>query len=631
MFVIEVIPLMRGTRIDTLSYYSAENYSLGTILSVPIRGKAQRAIVTNIHSVTDAKTALRNAAFTLKKLPPQKSISVVPENVRATAAALTKIYPSTTGAILFQLLAPEVRDGNYLYPNISTLVHNEESIPKVLTATASERYVAYRSHIRSVLARRGSVLFVAPTSADIEIARSKLTQGIEDRIVVFSPNQSTKERTAAYAAYEDTSIAKVILTTPGHAYLDRVDLLSIIIEKEASEFYRSRLRPYLDHRIALSTLASNTGRSILLGDVLPRPEVEQARRADFYTTEGADTKRIAFPAPLSIIIQKDKPTAENPFSLFSKELHKHITSTLEGRGRVFLYGARRGIAPVVACVDCGHIFRCPDSGTPYSLLRTHNSDGTESRWFISSVSGKRLRAADTCPTCTSWRLRERGIGIQAVFDETVANFPHHTVLLFDYLTASTNKRALAIIKEFYAARAIILVGTQITLPYLSDTGVDLTAVMSLDAVRANPTWRADESVLRLLFELREFSHKSVILQTRTTPDQLLEVAKNGQIEGFYNEELALRETLLYPPFATFILLSFEGEKAVVEKIELEIKKRTQSWDGSYYSSPLSTGTKTLRHALFRLKIKDPTRVDLIEIIRSFPPYIKIEIDPNRIV
>lgn len=630
MFVIEVIPLIRGTKIDTLSYYSGTDYAVGTFLDVMIRNKRQRAVVTATYAVAESKTELRNAAFTLQKLLPQSQISSVPEHIAETAKKLTKIYPCGVGAILFQLLPPEVRDGRYQYPKISTLIQNEEAIPKILTAPKSERFVAYRSHIRSVLARRGSVMFIAPTSADIAMAVKQLAQGIEDRIVIFSPNQTPKERMAAFAAFEDTSLAKVIIATPSHAYLDRVDLLSIIIENEASDFYRSRVRPYLDHRTALITHAKTTGRSILLGDVLPRPEIEAKRRDEFYSTENEETKRLTFSSTLSILEQKDKPTPENPFTLFSKELKQGINATISNRGRVFLYGARRGISPVVTCIDCGHIFRCGDSGTPYSLIRTIK-DGTEERWFVSSTSGKRIRAVDTCPDCGSWRLRERGIGIQSVYDECLECFPKQKVLLFDHLTANTNKRAKSIISEFYADRGTILVGTSIALPYLADQGVDLSAVISLDATRANPTWRADENVLRLLLQLREFSHKEVLVQTRTPTDNLLQCASSGMIESFYTEELSLRETLKYPPFATFVLLSWQGDTATVEKIEAEIKKRTSDFSGSFYSNPLSNEKKTLRHALFRIPEGDPNYAKLIDIIRTFPPYIKIEIDPNRIV
>ena len=631
MFVVKVTPLIKGTKINNLSYFSSLNYEIGTFVNVPIRNKTYRAIVIDTKSVAEEKSQLRGAGFTLQKLPEQTTISTIPNCLRDTAKKLADLYPSTIGAILYQILSPDVRTGEYQYPKVSSLTHKEESAPQILTDTIKNRYVSYRSHIRSILARRDSVIFIVPNSVDLDYAAKHLSNGIEDRIVKFSPNQSKKERLQAYEAFEDTTIAKVIITTPTHAYLDRVDLLSIIIERSASNLYKSRLRPYLDHRTALIKHAETTGRNILLGDILPRTEEEYYRRQEFYSTYNEETKRIAFPTPLTIIEQQDKATADLPFSLFSPELKRRVNSTLEGRGRVFMYGARRGISPVVICIDCSFIFRCPDSNTPYSLIRTTNKLGEEERWFVSSTSGRRVRASDTCDRCGSWRLQQRGIGIQQVYDECITNFPNHPVLLFDNITASTRKKAEAIISEFYTKRDVILVGTQMTIPYLTEKGIDISAVISLDATRANPTWRADEDVLRLLLELREISHKEVVVQTRSKPDILLNNATTGSLDNFYTDEISLREQLSYPPFSTFILLSYVGNKIVIEEIEQQVKLLTRTYNGNYYSNPFSHDDKILRYALFRLKNSNKDLTEFIGIIRLLPPYIKIEINPNRIV
>jgi primosomal protein N' len=192
-----------------------------------------------------------------------------------------------------------------------------------------------------------------------------------------------------------------------------------------------------------------SGRSILLGDVVHRTEDEVRRRAETYLTYGEEAKRIAFTAPLTIITQKDRPKPEVPFQLFSKELRTSVERALEARGHVFFYAARRGLAPVVTCIDCGHIFRCPDSNTPFSLVRT-TKNGKEERWFVSSTSGRRVRAADVCAGCGSWRLRERGIGIQQVYDEWRLLFPDSDVTLIDHTTAPTTKQATTLAKEFFA-------------------------------------------------------------------------------------------------------------------------------------------------------------------------------------
>tara|TARA_B100002051_G_scaffold147570_1_gene139651 strand:- start:15498 stop:17390 length:1893 start_codon:yes stop_codon:yes gene_type:complete len=630
MFVIQVTPLIRGTQLESLSYFSATEYPVGAFLEVPIRGKTQNAIVTETKPVSSTKTALKAATFSLRKLPHQPDPVVLPASIRDTATALSKIYPVSSGALLFQLLPPDVRNGSKLYPRVDTRKHEEESSPQLLTARIDERYVAYQSFIRTTFAHKGSIMIVVPSAIDVDYAERELAHGIKDRVVVFSPTQTKKKREEAYTKLADTTAAKLIITTPSHAYLERSDLVAIVIEQSASNNYVIRQRPYLDHRIALKNYAKQTGRSILLGDTVPRTEDEVARRQEEYLTYGEEVKRIAFTAPLSIIKQKDKPNPDVPFKLFSQELITSVERALESRGHIFFYAARRGMAPVVSCIDCCHIFRCPDSNTPYSLIRTQKN-GEEKRWFVSSTSGKRVPAADVCPQCGSWRLRERGIGIQSVCDEWKKEIPDADITVLDSETASTPKQAIKIANEFFKKKSGILIGTQIALPFIS-RGVDVSAIISLDAARTIPTWRADESLFRLLLRLRECSSKEVIVQTRTETDNLLVHATRGALERFYDDEISLREMLQYPPYSTFVLLTWVGTKESVIELGKPIVSALEAFEIEYYNNPNSSPTKTERHGLLRINKEasiDP--VIIINKLKTLPPYVKIEINPERIV
>jgi len=630
MFVILVTPLLRGTQLESLSYFSSIEYAIGSFLEVPIRGKKQRAIVTEIRSVSSTKTALKAATFSLRKLPQQLDPVVLPSTVRATAEKLSKTYPTTAGALLFQLLPTDIRNGSRDYPRTELNSHDQETTPHLLTASTQDRFIAYQSLVRSSFARQGSAMIVVPTAVDIEYAVQKLEHGIKDRVIVFSPNQTKRQRDSSYLKLADSSAAKLIITTPAHAYLERSDLTTIVIEQSSSNHYVMRRRPYLDHRTALIAYAKIAGRMIILGDTVPRTEDEVRRREETYLTYDEEAKRIAFTAPLSIITQKDKPKPDVPFQLFSKELTTSVERALEARGRVFFYAARRGLAPVVACIDCGLIFRCPDSNTPYSLIRT-TKNGEEMRWFVSSTSGKRVKAADVCTNCGSWRLRERGIGIQSVYDEWKSIMPDTDVTIMDNTTAPTPKLASKLAKEFFAKRSGILIGTQIALPFINQ-GIDVSAVISLDAARAIPTWRADESLFRLLLKLRECTSKEVIVQTRSETDNLLIHATRGAIERFYDDEIALREMLKYPPYSFFVLLTWVGDPKAVLSLEAPIAKTLQAFTVNFYNNPNSGVAKIERHGLIRIPRQDnQTYAALIVALRGLPPYVKIEINPERIV
>lgn len=632
MYVVQVTPLIRGTKLESLSYFSAIQYEVGSFLKAPVRKKQQLVIVTECQPVAKSKTSVKSAAFSLKKLPAQKDPVVIPDSIRHTATDLADIYPVSAGAILHTLLPPDVRNGTREYPRSITHRHQEETVPQILTARVDERFMHYQSHIRGVFARRGSTLLVVPTTADIVHAAKELSIGISDRVITLSSTDSKKKRDAAFSALTDNNQPQLIITTPAYAYLERADLKSIIIEQSASPYYATRTRPYLDHRIGLSTYAKQTGRSIIFGDTVPRTEEEVRRRQDQYLTYGEEVKRLVFPAPLAVIQQKDKPQPEKetPFELFSPRLRKTVELTLESPGRVFFYAARRGLAPVVSCVDCGYIFRCPDSNSPYSLLRT-TKNGEEQRWFVSTTSGRRVPAADTCNQCGSWRLRERGIGIQQIIDEWRALYPDHKLVVLDSETANTPAKAKKLIEEFYAERSAILIGTQIAIPHLY-RGVDVSAVISLDAVRATPTWRADESLFRLLLKLREFTEKEVLLQTRSGTDNLVEHAMRGAVERFYDDEIALRQLAQYPPFSRFILITWSGDKDIIDRAEELIKKILDTPIAQYYNSPNSTNSRIIRHCLLRIPQTDTSLyADILSKVKRLPPFVKLEIDPDRIV
>jgi primosomal protein N' len=630
MFIIEVSPLLKGANLESLSYYSSVPYEPGTLLKIPVRNKEATGLVLTSKPVSAARAAVRAATFSLRKLPEQTSDGGVSSNLAKTATELMKEVPASFGSILFSLLPSEVRDGEVPYPltadNVS--LGNESSVT-VLTDIFDNRFVTYKSRVREAFAHRGSVLFVAPTAHLAMEAAEKLLLGIKDRAVILTPALTEKSRRKAYENFTDLSASKLIITTPTYAFLDRPDITDIIIEEAASPHYRSRTRPYLDYKHALLKLAEVSGRRVLLGDLLHRSEDEYARRQDMYMTEGEEFHRVVFPNSVRVINSKDKPDGETPFQLLSPQLRAAISKTIDDRRNVFMYAARRGLAPVVACSDCGHIFRDPHSGTPYSLFRTFK-DGEEKRWFLSATSGRRVKAADNCPQCGSWRLKERGIGIQYIEDELNKHFPEAKLFVFDHSTASTERKANAIIAAFFETKGAILLGTSMAIPYLSRK-VALGAVVSLDSLRAVPTWRADEQSLGLLLHLRELAEEELFLQTRNEPDELPGYLKSGQISQFFNDELALRSDLNYPPFAHLVHLTMSGKEESVKLLEKEVSDLLQGFKFSFYSSPNSTPEKTTRYGLWRVALNEWPHRELMDRLRTLPPSVRVEIDPDRLV
>ena len=624
MFVIEVIPLKRGVHIESLSYFSGTAYPRGTILSVPVRNSEVSGIVIDSKEVSGAKAALRAATFSLKKLPTQENTQALSPAFIETAYELADYYAARPGAVLYQMLPPEIRDGDTPLPHTHKNTHSDPDVPKVLQGNTEERFSAYRSLIRETFAHAGSVLLVVPTAAQALYAERVLSKGIEERVIVLSTHQTKRERKKAFAALEDFCKPKLIIATSSYALVERHDITTVIIENAYSNNYRGRTRPYLDTRTVLKVHARESRRQLIFGDILPRTEEEILRAEDTYTTFGEHTKRLSLSGKLMVVEMQEAPDGKVPFQLFSKKALNAIQKTLDAKGRIFIFAPRRGIAPVVACLDCGHIFRDTESGAPYSLIQIG-----EKRWFVSSVSGRRIRAADTCPDCTGWRLRERGVGIQHIHSELSAQLPNVPITLFDHTTAGTHKKAAFLADTFYKKKGAIMLGTPMAFPYLTEP-VDTSIIVNTDALRATPTWRVQEEILWTLLFLREKTTGNLLVQTRMEPDNLLEYARTGSVDAFYDEERQLRKQFKYPPYAHFIHLTWQGTAQQTEKIRTQVQEDFALYEPLLYKSPVA-GKQITEYALIRRNAKEWPDSRLLALLRNLPPSVRIVMNPDRIV
>jgi len=629
MYVITVAPLKRGISPDGLTYFSSEPYTEGTLLEVPIRNKEVLGLVTNIKPVSKAKTALRTATFSLRKLPVQKDAKKLGEALIKTAQELSSFYATSLGSLMYSMLPPEIRRGDVEIPHTHYVKADPAQIPQILQAQKKERLMAYKSLVRETFAHSGSVLLVTPTSIEVNEMKNMLEQGIEDRVIIFSPALTKSQLKKSYAALEDFSQTKLIITTPTYALLERHDITLTILEHVRSAFYRTMSRPYLDYRKVLITHAKYTGRKCLMGDLLVRTEEEYLRRADIYQARIETPKRIDLQGKLKVISTALNPEKPVEYKLFSTDVIDAIKTVKKKRGKIFIFAARRGIAPMVMCVDCGHIFRSPQSGAPYSLMRT-KKDGKEERWFVCGASGEKKRAPDVCTKCGSWRLREQGVGIQHVYDELHKLFPKIPTVLFDHISAKTYKKALFLRDTFYKSKGVIMLGTQMAIPYLSDD-IDLSIVVNMDAMLATPTWRLEEENLSFLFSLREITKGDVMVQTRSPEAEVLAHAKRGSVENFYNEELELRKQFKYPPFNTFIHLTWQGNKDTVKKTEELITELLKDFKPSIYQNPTSSENAPIMYCLLRIKSKKWPDKKLVDALKSLPPSVRLMINPDKII
>ncbi len=195
-------------------------------------------------------------------------------------------------------------------------------------------------------------------------------------------------------------------------------------------------------------------------------------------------------------------------------------------------------------------------------------------------------------------------------------------------------------------------------PFLEANGkkscIDHAAVISLDSLFALPDFRINERIMAIITTLRTITDKTLIVQSRSVHRQTLSHALAGDTTAFYQNEVAERKALDYPPFSTFIKITLAGKEASVRQEMSDLKH----FLGNYPVRVFPAFTHLVRnqfimHALLKLpkgmwSIRratlpgevttsalhdDDTKSasDLLEKLRSLPPQFTIQVDPESVL
>jgi primosomal protein N' (replication factor Y) len=357
-------------------------------------------------------------------------------------------------------------------------------------------------------------------------------------------------------------------------------------------------------------------------------EIDEAARLQVATRDGARVR---------IVDVKRKPSSAEAtegqrkklFSSISDYAREAISKEVARGGRVVLYAARRGLAPLTICNDCGTSVTDRTTGAPMTLQRT-----TAGNVFISYRSGAIMPAKTRCATCDSWNLVSLGVGVERVYDEVAKLFPDAPIVSLTADSAPTHAKAKQIRDRFFGSAGTILVGTDRMIPYLEP--VELTLVTSADGMLSSPAWRAEEHALHTLFALRDKTEGEMIIQTRDPDGRVMRAIASGNPTEFFETELNERKQFNYPPFSTFIGLTWTGTEAAVAKTQKVVVDALKDWD---LVGPLPARmvgkNRYLARAVVRLP-KDPPAGgwpsdSLGTILASLPPDIIVTIDPDDIV
>ena len=632
MKIVNIIPISRGILNEELSYFSAENVTIGSTVIAPFGNKKIIGLVVSVENAVAIKSRIRKSDFTLKKIIQIKNSGfLLPEFVRA--AEKISDYSASLKSLVLSSLIPKVVIENLSDfklksaagpPKISGLQFLK---PKIIQAPDDERFSTSKRLIRENFAQAKSVIIIAPTGPELENVFAELSRGIERNSFLLAGRTGPKKILKLWQEIISRKRPVLIASLPISLSLPRADLGTIILEGE-SNFYKQLSRPYLDLRRFADFLAKEIGAQLILADSILSLETIKKFQDGLYQELPPVRGRVITAAKSQLIDMgpQDKLKTQDKFPIFSPEVKKLVLTTKDNGSRMLMIINRRGLHPTTVCRDCGDILFCNRCASP---LVVHQAAGK--RIFACHKCQDIQDSIIRCRKCGGWNLKTFGLGIELVVKELSDFYPAKRIFRLDSETIKSPETAKKLVGAFTKTPGGLMVATEMALFYLKEP-VETVAVISLDNLFTIPDFNIGEKVFRILIKLKLLATKEFLVQTRHPDQPSLKEGLKGNIMEFARQESEERKKFDYPPFSMLIKISRQGKENVVVADLKELTEKVKKYHPIIIPAFTARIKNAYRaHIVLRVDPLNWPEPKLVGLLKSLPPKFMVEVEPENLL
>ncbi len=435
--------------------------------------------------------------------------------------------------------------------------------------TGSGKTEVYMHAIDVVLEQGRQAIVLIPEIALTFQTVMRFRRHFGERITILNSRMSDGER---YDQFERIRKGEVdIVIGPRSAlFAPFSDLGLIVIDEEHENSYKSDNIPKYHARETAIKRAEMSHASVILGSATPsvtsyyRAEMGEYRLWEL--TQRAAAKDLAHVE----IVDMRKELQNGNRSRFSERLQELIRERLEREEQSLIFMNRRGYASFVSCRSCGEVVNCPHC----QVSLTYHDHNTAQPKLICHYCGYSEPYVQRCPACGSKLIGRFGTGTQMIEAEIQERFPTARILRMDADTTKGKDGHETILSAFAEGKADILVGTQMIVKGHDFPNVTLVGILAADLSLHSQDYMAGERTFDLLTQAagragRGARAGTVVIQTYEPEHPVIEAAQCQDYEMFYQNEIAYRKLLKYPPVYAMlvILITSERERDVQEMAE----------------------------------------------------------------
>ncbi len=457
--------------------------------------------------------------------------------------------------------------------------------------TGSGKTEVYLELIERVIAEGKQVIMLIPEiSLTFQTVR-RFYERFGDRVSVLHSKLSAGERYDQYVRAREGAID--VMIGPRSALFTPFERLGLILMDEEQEgAYKSEGTPKYHARETAEYLAELTGASLLLGSATPSLEAYTRAKAGEYRLLTLTKRAKEAVMPKVEIVDLRQELAEGNRSMFSRKLKEQMEERLAKGEQIMLFLNRRGYAGTVSCRACGEGMKCPHC----DVSLTFHKGGK----LLCHYCGYETMQPKLCPACGSKYIGLFGTGTQKVEEAVLREFPEAKVLRMDADTTKNKGGHEKIVEAFAKGDAQVLIGTQMIVKGHDFPKVTLVGIIAADLSLYAGDYRAAERTFCLLAQAagragRDKLPGNVVIQTYQPEHYSIVTAATEDYEGFFEQEMAYRRLLRYPPVTHVLAILIQGEaeaeaKAAATRIAgvLQAAKRPEEGFGTV-SGPVPAG------------------------------------------
>lgn len=423
----------------------------------------------------------------------------------------------------------------------------------------TEIYMQLIEHV--VMEGKQAIVLVPEISLTPQIMERFISR-FGKRVSVTHSRLSLGERLDQWRKARDGEIS--IIIGPRSALFMPFSNLGVIVMDECHESsYISDVTPKYHTREVARKLSELTGALLVMGSATP--DIDSYHRAvtgEFLLLQLKErTKGSRLPEVFVTDMRKELEDGNR--SAFGLPLQQAIRENLEKGQQTMLFLNRRGYSTFVSCRKCGGVLTCPSCNVSYTY---HASD----KALVCHYCGKEVPVPKTCPSCGSHYIRYFGTGTQKIEEETRRLFPEASILRMDADTTTGKNGHARILELFGKGKADILIGTQMIAKGHDFPNVTLVGILAADLSLNLGTYQAAENCFQLITQAAGRAGRGelpgqVFIQTYQPENHAIRMAAAQDYEGFYQEEILLRQAMEYPPFSHIfsVLITGEMEQEVI--------------------------------------------------------------------